>query len=202
MLWRILTSFCQNYDLFSFSPICDLTTRRQSNQPICVYSTMVRLLVVASVLDWRPHLINVDVSDDQYRDDILVEVELFDLRMKFLYRTDHLTFATCSTPSSAWKPLPSFIPLLAKCYRARADIYYELRSGECRRIHSITRVHQEDTRGNNFFIMPLGFGLASTRQQLTSQASMSNFLRMTLTLPYELTPDGCRNQTLPPRPVE
>ena len=136
---------------------------------------MRRLLAAATVREWRPCLIELNVLEVQYGAGVPKNVEHAGLSEN-LHQAGHgLILLDCSNALPFVKRLeisknvshrvPALTPIKGECYGEPGDIYRQLECGEYRRMHYATSVHQVVDLATKLFVMPLDTRLASARQQ-------------------------------------
>ena len=154
----------------------NLTALGPKCRPICVGSTMRRMLSAGAARQYRDRIARINVSEGQFGVGVAGGVERVALRAKVHHQTGcWVVGLDCSNAfntvkrTAVFKEItrvaPRLAPLVAKCYGGPpADVFFELDSGERRTIASKTGVQQGDALGPALFCMPVGTAMRSTRE--------------------------------------
>ncbi|CAN0328772.1 unnamed protein product, partial [Scytosiphon promiscuus] len=145
----------------------NLTALGGKCRPVCVGMTWRRLLAAGTMRQWRPRLEEINREARQFGVGVRGGVEQVALRARVHHEARNwLILTDCSNAFNTVKRtavlaeaatcVPALTPFIAKCYGERpAPVFFQMDSGERRKIECSSGVQQGDAMGPALFCMPL-----------------------------------------------
>ena len=146
----------------------NLTALGEKCRPLCVGMTQRRLIAAGTMRQWRPRLEEANREARQFGVGVRRGVEQVALRARIHHEAKHwLILTDCSNAFNTVKRtamlaeastcVPALTPFVAKCYgEMPAPVFFQMESGERRKIDCSSGVQQRDAMGPALFCMPLG----------------------------------------------
>ena len=155
----------------------NLTALGEKCRPVCVGMTWRRLLAAGTMRQWRPRLDEINREATQFGVGVRGGVEQVALRARVHHEAKNWPILTdCSNAFNTVKQtavfaeaatcVPALTPFVAKCYGERSTtVFFQMDSGERRKIDCSSGVQQVDAMEPALFCMPLLPVLKRTREE-------------------------------------